>query len=89
MTVEEVNDYAEVNGEEILMFSNPDFPNSIVGISTDDRVIYDYDLMVQDLIQTENMSEIEAIEFIDYNTIRSLSYYDKAPIVLQIKQFSK
>ena len=28
----------------------------------------------------------DAIEFIDYNTIRSLSYYDKAPVILQIKK---
>ena len=89
MTVEEVNNYADVNEIDILLFSNPDFPNSIIGISSDDRVIYDYDLMVQDLMKLENLSEVDAIEFINYNTIRSLPYYEKAPIILETKCFYK
>ena len=89
MTVQEVNDYAESCDKTILMFSNPDFASAIVGISSDDRVIYDYDKMIQDLMQTEDLSEIDAIEFINYNTIRSLPYYDNAPIILQIKNYYK
>lgn len=89
MTVEEVNNYADDNELEMLMFSNPDFPNSIIGISSDDRIIYDYDLMVKDLMKLEDLSEIDAIEFIEYNTIRSLSYYDKAPVILQVKNYYK
>lgn len=89
MTVQEVNDYAESCDKTILMFSNPDFAGAIIGISSDDRVIYDYDKMIQDLMQTEDLSEIDAIEFINYNTIRSLPYYDNAPIILQIKNYYK
>lgn len=89
MTVQEVNDYAESCDKTILMFSNPDFASAIIGISSDDRVIYDYDKMIQDLMQTEDLSEIDAIEFINYNTIRSLPYYDNAPIILQIKNYYK
>lgn len=89
MTVQEVNDYAESCDKTILMFSNPDFASAIIGISSDDRVIYDYDKMIQDLMQTEDLSEVDAIEFINYNTIRSLPYYDNAPIILQIKNYYK
>ena len=89
MTIEEVNNYADVNETDMLLFSNPDFPNAIIGISSDDRVIYDYDLMVQDLMKSEDLSETDAIEFINYNTIRSLPYYEKAPIILEIKHFYK
>lgn len=46
MTVQEVNDYAESCDKIILMFSNPDFASAIIGISSDDRVIYDYDKMI-------------------------------------------
>jgi len=28
------------------------------------------------------MEEIEAIEYIEFNTIRSLPYYDNAPIIM-------
>ena len=89
MTLQEVNDYAESCDKTILMFSNPDFASAIIGISSDDRVIYDYDKMIQDLMQTEDLSEVDAIEFINYNTIRSLPYYDSAPIILQIKNYYK
>ena len=31
----------------------------------------------------DGMTDIEAVEFIDYNTIRSLSYYgDSTPIII-------
>lgn len=40
-------------------------------------------------MKLEDLSEIDAIEFINYNTIRSLSYYEKAPIILETKHFYK
>lgn len=89
MTIKEINDYAEENDVQILLFSSPDFENSILGISSDNRAIYDYDKMVEDLMTNENLSEIDAIEFIEYNTIRSLVYYEKSPIILQIKNYYK
>ncbi len=45
--------------------------------------MYDYDKMVEYLVETDNMSEEDAMEFIDYNTIRSLPYYQGAPIVFR------
>ena len=85
MTIQEINDYAKENDVEIMLFSNPDFASAIVGISSDNRVIYDYDLMVKDLMNVDKISEIDAIEFIDYNTLRSLPYYSNSPIVLYVK----
>ena len=32
--------------EDFILFDNPDFDSAIVGISDDNRVIYDYDKMV-------------------------------------------
>lgn len=89
MTIEEVNKFAEDEGEDIIVFSNPDYKNSILGISSDNRLIYDYNLMVKDLMNTEGFSEVEAIEFIEYNTIRALPYYENAPIILCIKSYDK
>lgn len=87
MTIEEVNSYAKDNEVDLVVFSNPDFDDSIIGISSDDRVIYDYDLMVEELMRKDKISETDAIEFIDYNTLRSLSYVVNSPIILQIKQY--
>lgn len=66
---------------EIILFENPDYSTAFIGISQDDRAIYDYEEMVKHLIKTDNMEYDEAIEFIEYNTIRSLPYIENSPIV--------
>ena len=85
MTIEEVRRYADENDLCIVYFTNPNFDKSIIGISTDDRIIYDYDNMVTELMKTDNISYEEAIEFIEYNTIRAIPYIDNAPIILKYK----
>ena len=85
MTREEVNQYADSIDEQIIVFDNPNFDNSIIGISYDNRVIYDYQLMIQDLIKQDDINEEDAVDFIDYNTLRSLNYMDNGPIILFVK----
>ena len=41
MTYEEVCKYSEDQEIEIKVFSNPSYKNSIIGISYDNRVIYE------------------------------------------------
>jgi len=82
MTIEELNEYADTQDEVLVVFSNPSYETAIVGVSYDNRVIYDYELMVEYLMKEDNLSQIDAIEFIEYNTIRALSYQDNAPIIL-------
>lgn len=70
--------------EDALRFENPSFDNSIVAVDYDRRLIYDYDLMVEELMKQDDMSGEEAIDFISYNTLRSLDYMTdkKKPIVI-------
>jgi len=70
--------------EDALRFENPSFDNSIVAVDYDGRLIYDYDLMVEELMKQDDMSGEEAIDFISYNTLRSLDYMTdkKKPIVI-------
>ena len=69
--------------EDTLVFDNLAYDNAIIGITTDDRVVYDYDKMVEDLVVNENFTLEEAIEWIDYNTIGILPYSeDNRPIVM-------
>ena len=56
--------------EDALVFDNSSFDNSIVGVSEDDRVIYDYDLMIAEFRKDEGCSLREAMDWVDYNTIR-------------------
>lgn len=67
---------------ETVVFESPDFASAFIGVSEDGRAIYQYDLMVTHLMRTDGMNELEAMEFIDYNSIRALPYQENAPIVL-------
>jgi hypothetical protein len=74
----------ELGMEDAILFTSPDFDSAIIGTTTDGRVVYSYDLMVDKLVREDGIDEEEAIEFIDYNTIRSLQYIDgKYPVVVQ------
>lgn len=78
----------EIGLETSIVFENPDYESAIVGFDyNSDRVIYDYDKMVEFLVTTYSMAPEEAVEFIDVNTIRSLSYMgEKGPIILKTIQ---
>jgi hypothetical protein len=54
-----------------------------MGISEDNRAVYNYEKMIEYLMDNNNWSDNEAVEFIEYNTIRALPYMDnKAPIIM-------
>ena len=62
---------------------NYSYDDALIGISDDNRAVYDYNKMVKWLMEEEGFAEEEAIEWIDYNTIRALSYMgEKAPIIM-------
>lgn len=76
-----IKEYLE-SSEGAVIFTNPSFDDAIIGSTYDDRVVYSYSKMVISLINNEGMTFEEAVEFIDYNTIRSLDYVKNAPIVV-------
>lgn len=71
------------NLDDAVVFENPSYETAIVGYDVhSNRIIYDYELMIDYLVENEQMNEDEAVEFIDYNTIRSLDYIENHPIIL-------
>ena len=59
------------------------YDNSIVGITADNRLVYDYNLMIEEFMNDENCSYEEAQEWVDYNTIRAIPYIKgNAPIII-------
>ncbi len=68
--------------EDVVIFQNPSFDEALIGVSEDNRAVYDYEKMVAWLAITWAISREEALEFIEYNTIRALPYYENAPIVM-------
>lgn len=98
-----LNDRDEENGvgeedQNIVLFDTPDYASAFIGITLDRRAIYDYNLMIQDFSGEDpegtNLSEksiealVDATEFIDYNTVRGLEYYNedgKYPIIRSLE----
>lgn len=70
--------------EETLILDNHDYDKSIIGITEDGRLIYDFNKMVEEFAEDEECDETEAIEWLEYNTLRALPYMgDRAPIIIQ------
>lgn len=64
-------------------FINPDYEDAVVGVTDDGRIVYDFDKMVEYLMEKEGWSDMESIEWIDYNVIRSIPYMgENAPIIV-------
>lgn len=72
----------DMGHEEAVIFDGPDYDEAIVGVTDEGLVVYDFDKMVEILVSRDGMTEIEAIEFIEYNSIRALPYTENAPIVM-------
>lgn len=69
--------------EDVIILRDFSYDDALVGVTEDNRAVYDFNLMVEWLQENEGMDETEAIEWIEYNTIRALPYAgDQAPIVM-------
>lgn len=72
----------DINPEAVI-FRNEDYETALIGYTEDGRAVYEYDKMVQYLIDKNDMDELEAIEWIEYNTMRALPYFGEfAPIIV-------
>ena len=46
------------------------------------RVVYDYEKMIEYLREQNGMDYEDAVEWIDYNTIRALPYFPNPPYII-------
>ena len=72
------------NGYEgIKFFTDFSYDTALIGVSADDRAVYDYDKMVDWLVENADFTPEEAMEWIDYNTVRALPYLgEDAPVIV-------
>lgn len=68
--------------EDVVFFTNCGYDDALIGIDTNNRLVYDYNKMVEWLVTNEDCTEEDAADWIDYNTIRALPYIDNAPIIM-------
>lgn len=82
-SVEELCEYLEAQGhEETVFFEHPSMVKAITGITDSEQLIYDYNLMIEAAMEEEGWTCEEAIEWVEYNTLRSIPYMGSChPIV--------
>ena len=78
--------------DQMIILEGDEFADGVIGITNDNHVVYSYERLVQSLAkaykdenQTDEEAELSAMEWIDYNTIRSLPYMEKeglAPVIM-------
>ena len=56
------------------IFENPSYCTAFLGVTDKGQLVYSYEKMIEFLVKEDNMTEEEAIEFIDYNTLRTIPY---------------
>ena len=53
--------------EDVVIFDNPSYDDALIGVTTNNQAIYDYDKMVEWLVNQEGMDYESAADFISYN----------------------
>ena len=73
----------EAGYEDVIVLENFSYDDALLGVTWDNRAVYDFEKMVEWLCSTEGFTYDEAVEWIDYNTIRALPYAGGAgPIII-------
>ena len=72
------------NGYEGVKFlTDFSYDDALIGVTEDERAVYDYNKMVEWLVENEEFTEEEAADWISYNTIRALPYFGEGcPIIM-------
>lgn len=73
----------EYGYEDVKYLVDESYDDALIGVSEDNRAIYDFDKMVEWLMNKYGWSDAESVEWIEYNTIRALPYFgEEAPIIM-------
>jgi hypothetical protein len=68
--------------EEVIIFNDPSYDDALIGITSDNRAVYDYDKMVEWLVTNEGMEYDEAADFICWND--SFYYGEGYPLIIHL-----
>jgi len=67
----------------VKLLTDVSYDDALVAITTDNRAVYDYDLMVECIMNAQKWEYADAVEWIEYNTLRALPYMgEDGPIVI-------
>ena len=81
-----------MNAEERLVYAGYDsikylvgysYDDALIGVTEDGRAVYNYELMIEWLIEKEGWTDNESVEWIENNVIRALPCMgESAPIIM-------
>ena len=58
----------EAGYEDVIVFENPSYDEAFVGITYNtNQAVYDYEQMIEWLVNEENMDYNDALDFVSYN----------------------
>lgn len=73
----------EYGYEDVIILSNYGYDDALIGVTEDNRAVYDFDKMVDWLCNNHGFTEADAVEWVEYNTMRALPYAGAgAPIIM-------
>lgn len=78
----------DTENQDIIVLEGDEYADSAIGLSEDNHIVYDYEKMIESLMQQNNWTDTEAIEWIDYNllgSLKSMHSQGKEPIILMSK----
>lgn len=74
---------ADYGYEDVIILSDYGYDDALIGVTEDNRAVYDFNKMVEGLCDKHGFSYDEAVDWIEFNTIRALPYAGpNAPIVM-------
>ena len=71
--------------EDVIILANESYDTALIAVTDDNRAVYDYEKMIDYLCNRHGWTAEEAIEWIEYNTLRALPYCGEgAPVVIHM-----
>lgn len=69
--------------EDVIILKDYSYDSALIGVSDDGKAIYDYEMMIEWLIEEEGWTIGESVEWLEYNCLRAIPYMgDRAPIIM-------
>lgn len=69
--------------DSIRLLNNLSYDDALIGVTHDGRAVYDYDKMIQWLVDVHKMTQDQAVEWIEHNTLVGLKYFGlKSPLIM-------
>ena len=77
--------------DKIVVLEGDEYADGVIGITEDYRLVYSYEKLVESLMKTYDSEDgsikwLEAVEWLNYNTLRSIPYMESqgllAPVII-------